>query len=209
MIYRKAIITVTAILLSIMAYSQGNQSWRKLEYNIQFGGGLFLETGDDHRIEAEAQNPGAVLRLSYGLDIRFYEKWSVMPGVGFRIQTGGLKNWKKYGADNDGMLPADFFLTTRYHLNSGKSRVVFGLGPAFSYIVSPVYYEYSSSDIEKFRRFDVGIQPSVTFLHGRYFQFGLEANIGLTDIRMKHLELNTPFGSTYQHYLAVTCGWHF
>lgn len=209
MIYKRILIMVAAMLLPVMAYSQGDQSWRKLESVFQIGGGLFLETGEDHRIEAEAQNPGAVLRVSYGLDMRFNEKWSVMPGGGFRIQAGGLRRWQQYGGDRDGMLLADVFVAARYHLDSGRSRVVFGLGPAFSYIVSPVYYDYPSYDIEKFRRFDIGIQPSVEFLLGNHFQWGMEANIGLSDIRLRHMELNTPFESTYQHYLALTCGWHF
>ena len=209
MINGRTIVTLAAMLLSIVAYSQDNQSRRKLENNFQIGGGLFLETGDDHRIEALSQNPGAVFRISYGLDLRFNGKWSVMPGVGFRTQAAGIRNWGKYGAGNDSMSLADVFIKARYHLDSGKTRVAFGLGPAFSYIVSPVYYDHSNHDLEKFHRSDIGIQPSVTFLHGKHFQWGLEANIGLSDIRLRHFEVNTPFGSTYQHYLALTCGWHF
>ena len=206
--HRKIFITVAASMLSILAFSQESQSWKRFENNLQLGGGLFLETGNDHRIKAGKQNPGTVLRLSYGLDIRFNEKWSVMPGAGFRTQAGGLRNRREYGAYNDCMSLTDLFLTARYHLDSGKSRIVFGLGPAISYIVSPAYYDYDH-DLEKFRRLDVGIQPSVTFLHGEHFQWGVEANIGLSDIRLRYLELNMPFDSTYQHYLALTCGWHF
>ena len=46
-------------------------------------------------------------------------------------------------------------------------------------------------------------------MKGEHFQWGLEANIGLKDLRIAYMNLDTPFNSTYLNYLAVTCGWHF
>ena len=185
--------------------AQEKRPFQRIESNAQIGGGLFLETGKDHRISS--QNPGIVLRLSYGLDIRFHEKWSLMPGVGIRTQMGEVLKSKKDDVDN--MTLADSFIAVRYHLETGRQRIVFGLGPAFSYMILPARYHDSNFTEEKFRRFDIGLQPSVTFLHGEHFQWGLEANIGLKDLRIVYMDVNMPFSSTYLNYLAVTCGWHF
>ena len=54
-----------------------------------FGGGLFMESGS----RSYGNNPGAVLRLSYGLDVRFDEQWSVMPGAGLRLQLGDIRHF--------------------------------------------------------------------------------------------------------------------
>ena len=204
---KNAILFISFLLISLGASAQENISSKPFESVVQLGGGLFLETGTDHRIEE--QNPGAMLRLSYGLDIRLSKKLSVMPGVGIRAQHGDIMHWRDYGGDCDALVFADVFLSGRYHLDAGRQGVIIGLGPAFSYMVSPVYYDVSNAKLEKFSRYDIGIQPSVTFLTSTHFQWGLEANIGLLDLRKRYPFINTPFGSTYLHYLAVTCGWHF
>lgn len=190
--------------------AQEKRPFQRIESNVQIGSGLFLETGKDYR--TRFQNPGIVLRLSYGLDIRFLEKWSLMPGIGIRTQMGGVLKVKKVERQKDlvdNMALADFFVTARYHLESGRQRIIFGLGPAFSYMVLLDHYHDSNFTSEKYRRFDIGIQPSVTFLHGEHFQWGMEASIGLKDLRIVYMDVNTPFSSTYLNYLAVTCGWHF
>ena len=74
---------MSALLVSVSAFAQQNATWKRLESNFQLGGGLFLESG----YLAREENPGAVLRLSYGLDIRLDDQWSVMPGVGLRAQA--------------------------------------------------------------------------------------------------------------------------
>lgn len=204
---KNTILFISLLIISAGASAQGNLSSKSIESVVQLGGGLFLETGNDHRIKE--QNPGAVLRLSYGLDIRLNKKLSVMPGAGIRVENGGIKHWRDYGGDPDGLVYADVFLSGRYHLDAGRQGVIIGLGPAFSYLVLPAYYDLYNDKLEKFSRYDIGIQPSVTFLTRTHFQWGLEANIGLLDLRERYPLINMPFGSTFLHYLAVTCGWHF
>ena len=208
---KRFVILFTLLYLAGLGVSaQEKRPFQRIESNAQIGGGLFLETGKDYRIDY--QNPGIALRLSYGLDFRFHEKWSLMPGVGLRTQMGGVLKLKKDERQKDmadNMALADFFVTARYHLETERQRIVFGLGLAFSYMILPAHYHYSNFTSEKFRRVDIGIQPSVAFLHGEHFQWGLEANIGLKDLRIAYMNLDTPFNSTYLNYLAVTCGWHF
>ena len=162
---KRPIVTIALLAISVcMVSAQENPSWKRLENNIMLGGGLFLESGS----QSYGNNPGAVLRLSYGLDVRLNEKWSVMPGAGLRAQLGDIRHFMWIGGD-----PMD-------PLNNK----------------------------EKFKRFDVGLQPSVTFLHGKHFQWGFEGCIGLLNAMRQYPEYNRR-GSIHLHYLAVTCGWHF
>lgn len=204
------LVACLSLLLGMGASAQENTSWKRLEHNIQLGGGLFLESG----LYANEQNPGIVLRVSYGLDIRFNEHWSVMPGASLRAQLGDVRHFMGKGNDPDGMALADVFMTARYHFDIDGFQIVVGLGPALSYMVSPDTYYIDAAPTdplnnkEKFNRFDVGIQPSVCFLHGKHFQWGFEANIGLLNAMRQYPE-NNRTGSIHLHYVAITCGWHF
>ena len=206
---KRIILVMAATLLGLTVAAQEN--WKRLESNFQLGGGLFMESG----YLADEQNPGLVLRLSYGLDIRFNESWSMMPGAGLRAQLGDIRHFMWLGNDPDGMSLADVFVIARYHgLEADGSRFVIGLGPALSYMVSPDTY-YIDADPgdplggkEKFNRYDLGLQPSVTFLRGKHFQWGVEASIGLLNAMRQYPEYNRT-GSIHLHYFALTCGWHF
>ncbi|MBO4537063.1 MAG: hypothetical protein J5702_07625, partial [Bacteroidales bacterium] len=65
------------ILLIVIALALGAAASAQ-ESNLMIGAGLFGETGN----QARDVFPGLALRLSYGLDFRLDEKWSVMPGAG-------------------------------------------------------------------------------------------------------------------------------
>ena len=179
---------MSALLVSVSAFAQQNATWKRLESNFQLGGGLFLESG----YLAREENPGAVLRLSYGLDIRLDDQWSVMPGVGLRAQLSQIDHFMAVGNDPDGMSLADVFVTARYH--------------------DTYYVDADPSDPldgkEKFKRYDLGLQPSITFLRGKHFQWGFEGSIGLLNAMRQYPEYKRT-GSVHMHYLAVTCGWHF
>ena len=88
------------------------------------------------------------------------------------------------GNDPDGMSLADVFVTARYHFESDGTRMVVGLGPALSIMTSAdtYYVDADPSDPldgkEKFKRYDLGLQPSITFLRGKHFQWGFEGSIG-------------------------------
>lgn len=201
---------MSALLVSVSAFAQQNATWKRLESNFQLGGGLFLESG----YLAREENPGAVLRLSYGLDIRLDDQWSVMPGVGLRAQLSQIDHFMAVGNDPDGMSLADVFVTARYHFESEGTRMVVGLGPALSIMTSAdtYYVDADPSDPldgnEKFKRYDLGLQPSITFLRGKHFQWGFEGSIGLLNAMRQYPEYKR-MGSVHMHYLAVTCGWHF
>ena len=206
---KRIIFVMAAALLGLTMVAQ--ESRTRLESNFQLGSGLFMESG----YLADEQNPGLVLRLSYGLDIPFNENWSMMPGVGYRAQLGDIRHFMWQGNDPDGMTLADVFVIARFHYQeTDGSRFVIGFGPALSYMVSPDTY-YIDADLsdpvngkEKFKRYDLNLLPSVTFLRGMHFQWGVEANIGLLNAMRQYPEYNRN-GSIHLHYLALTCGWHF
>lgn len=207
---KRFLYVLTTILVSVTASAQQNTAWKRLESNFQLGGGLFLESG----YLAREENPGAVIRLSYGLDIRVNDQWSVMPGAGLRVQLSQIDHFMAVGNDPDGMSLADIFVTARYHFDSDGTRMVVGLGPALSFMTSAdtYYVDADPSDPldgkEKFKRYDIGLQPSITFLRGKHFQWGFEGSIGLLNAMRQYPEYNRT-GSVHLHYLAVTCGWHF
>ena len=93
------------MLAGIPAWSQTQPSQKRLENQIMIGAGLFGETGN----RARNVFPGAVLRLSYGLDVKIGDKWSLMPGAGIRAQLGEVNHIGWVGGDPDGMAMADLF----------------------------------------------------------------------------------------------------
>ena len=108
----------------------------------------------------------------------------------------------------------DFSVVGRYHLGTNANRLVLGLGPAFSYVSSSnTFFNDGDPDLpingkKKFKKFDVGLQPSVYFLFWKHFQIGLEGNIGLLNMRRPYPKYNIT-SSTHLHYLALMCGVHF
>ena len=74
---RKIFISIIA-LLSLAAGANAQERIKRFENIFQIGGGLFMESGTFN----SGNNPGLALRLSYGLDVKVDENWSIMPGIG-------------------------------------------------------------------------------------------------------------------------------
>ena len=206
--FKHVLLVAVSVLVGMGAAAQEQGSYKRLENNIQLTDGAFFETGTSATREV-----GLVLRVSYGLDIRLNESWSVMPGAGARLSTSALP-LPRSGGGVDVVGFADVFCTVRYHLGVGKTGIVLGLGPALSFMVVPDYYHINDDPYdplqqkEKFNRFDVGLQPSILFRHGNHFQWGVEASFGLLNMRRQYPE-HYVTGQCRFHYVALTCGWHF
>ena len=190
--------------MAVGVAAQEKQSFRRVEFHLQLGGGLFLESGAG----AKDQNPGLVTRQSLGVDIRLNEKWSIMPGFGYRDEMGDYAHFSWDGNDPDYLDLFDFSVVGRYHLGTNANRFVLGLGPAFSYVNSSDTYYIDADPNDprggkvKFNKFDIGLQPSVCFLFWKHFQIGLEGNIGLLNMRRQYPQYNMT-SSTRLHYLAL------
>ena len=205
-----SILIITLLFVALGVSAQEKRSFRRVQFYFQAGGGLFLESGAG----AEDENPGLVIRQSLSVDIRLNEKWSVMPGFGYRDETGDYAHFSWMGNNPDCLDLYDFSVVGRYHLGTNANRLVLGLGPAFSYVSSAnKYYNDGDPDLpingkRKFNKFDVGLQPSVYFLFWKYFHIGLEGNIGLLNMRRQYPQYNIT-SSTHLHYLALVGGVHF
>lgn len=236
---KRILIALAAFLLVLSgASAQNGASSKRVESNLMFNSGTFYEVGSCNsniNWNSFSHNgfspihlllPGHVFRISYGLDFRMNDRWSLMPGVGLRAQTASLIGMFAIGGDVDVMAAADVFCALRYHLQAGNCRIIFGLGPDVSYLTKSTYYiDADPSDPrnreQKFYRFDYGLQPSVTFRMGKHWQWGLEANFGLRNMRIPYEFTYSPFGdtdaiahvsvkgSTYLHTVALTCGFNF
>ena len=122
------------------SWAQDNTAGKRLENNLMIGAGLFGETGN----QARDVFPGAVLRLSYGLDVRLGDRWSVMPGAGIRTQIGEINHIGWDGGDPDGMSMADVFCQARYHFESEGARMVISIGPQVSFMTVPDTYYFDA-----------------------------------------------------------------
>ena len=207
---KRLILTTIALVVATASWAQGPGSYKKVENNFLIGTGLFGETGN----RAQRVFPGAVLRLSYGLDVRVSEPWSVMPGVGIRAQLGEINHFGWVGGDPDGMAMADVFCQVRYHFVTEGTRMVVGLGPQCSYMVCPdtYYIDADPSDPrngkEKFKKWDIGLQPSIVFLSRGHFQWGIEASVGLRNMLRQYPEYDVT-GRVHLHNIMFICGWRF
>lgn len=203
-------IAIASLLIWTAAEAQEISSGKRLENNIMIGAGLFAESGQ----RGHEEFPGAVLRLSYGLDVRLNEKWSVMPGAGIRAQMGQINHIGWVGGDPDGMAMADVFCQARYHFEADGTKMAVGLGPQFSVMTTPDYY-YVDADPsdpldgkEKFKRCDIALMPSIVSQAGRHFQWGFEASIGLSNMMRQYPEYKTT-GRIHLINVMFSCGWRF
>ena len=191
-----------------IGFAQDQESRKKLEHNIQLGTGVHFETGSNAK---SFHNAGAAFQLFYGLDLSLSDKWSLMPGIGFRGCFATPAFFLK-GGDFDGMAYADVSLSLRYH--KPASNVFFGMAPAVSYLLVPDTYSVNSDPTspldgqETFNRIDFGIRPSVTFRAGRHFQWGVEAHIGVLNAMKQYPEYKRT-GTISVNHVMLFCGWHF
>ena len=219
----KRILFATALLLFSFSAIQA-QEYKKVESNLMFNRGIFFQTGSSTDFGFLLSLLACrVSRLSYGLDFRMSDRWSLMPGVGARLQNrGSFLFIIPLGV----IAAADAFCVLRYHIPVGEDQIIIGLGPDVSFLSKSNYYFGSVAydplqDKQEFYRFDYGIQPSVTFRTGKHWQWGLEANFGLRNMRIpydfyycypdepdyrRHISVK---GSTYFHTISLTCGFNF
>lgn len=207
---KRFLFVMIAVLVAVTSSAQQKVASKQLESNLMIGAGLFGETGN----MASDVFPGAVVRLSYGLDMKLGGIWSLMPGAGIRTHLGEINRIGWEGGDPDEMTMADVFCQARCHFGPGGDKIVIGLGPQFSYMVSPDTY-YTDADPsdprngkEKFERWDIGLQSSIVFRSGKHWQWGFEASVGLRNMLRQYPEYNVS-GNVHMHNIMFICGWRF
>lgn len=200
------ILCFTLAVLGTCAVSAQERFSKPLESDIRLGAGLFAETGN------HADKPGLALRVSYGLDIKINDRWSLMPGAGLKTQVSDIRHFGWVGGDLDQMSVADLFLDVRYR---AAGKAVFSLGPQVSYMIYPdtYYVDADPSDPlngkEKFYRWDIGLRPGLVFNVGEHRYWGFEALIGLRNM-MRFYDFDTASpGTIHLHNIILVYGWHF
>ena len=201
---KRIVISIIAVL-AIAVVARAQEKGKRIENIFQVGGGLFLESGNYD----SGNNPGLALRLSYGMDFKIDESWSIMPGIGTTAMIGDIRHIGWVGGDVDFYSCVDTFCDVRFHTESEGSRIVLGLGPSFYFSdqQDTYYIDADPSDPRnqdlKFRKFGFGLRPSIFFEHGKHFKWGIEGNIGLRNMRIPHPEHNITQATRFNNILLV------
>ena len=176
---------------------------RKWEHRFYAGGGLMKERADGYG------SSGLALKAGYGLRRNLSEQWSLMAGVAVREVTENAFSSTLDGADDDHFTFLDVPLVAQYHVGRGRGSWALGLGPVFSFCVGNETYYIDAdpksplSKLDKCKPFALGLQPSATYQLSRRLELGVEATVGLTNMKRTH-GLTT--GSKHIHDVVLTVG---
>lgn len=174
---KKFILYLAALLLPLGLQAQ---DYKKLEHNIEAGGGIFLPGGKEGQT-------GLAISLGYGLDIRTSQAFSIMPMVGYHCTSETLVRKQLCGADYDNFEFLDISVSARWHTGDGKTPITLGLAPVLSWTLQNDTYYIDGDPTDPFngkkrlKPFTFGLMPSITFDVCRHFSLGFKANIGLMD----------------------------
>ena len=228
---KRILVVLSAVLFSAISINAQN---KQVESNLLFSRGSFFETGSNSQrylFNGSSDYPipfiGTSFRVAYGLDIPLKGNWSLMPGASLRAHTACLIGMFGVGGDIDTHACADAFCSLRYHIDAGKIGIVLGLGPDVSWSPAKNSYYIDADPRDprnghpKFKHFGYSLQPSITFQAGKHWQWGLEALVGLRNMRVQYDNLeywedgtclvwvSDVKGSTYFHMIALTWGFRF
>lgn len=213
----RILFVIATLQAGLFASAKTGLPRKPLENNVQFGFGVYLESGEANTIH---RNPGQVWKLSYGLDIRLSDCWSVMPGVSWRVQGGSLPFVRSaLGVSTASMSVADVFCQGRYLISTDNLNLVLGLGPMFSIMTSTDKYYFEDPNIresrsysgcDRLKRWDVGLMPSVSFLIGMHLSLGLEGSFGLTNMLVQYSDTEHPVtGNVHLSNVLLFAAWRF
>ena len=200
------------ILLSVnlSAEARGVPGGKRLESNFQIAAGVYSQSGS----RADIFTRGLAVNLSYGLDIRLDERWSLMPGIGARLLSQGILEPRAVGADHDDFNYYDLFLCARYRYETEGTRFIVSLGPEVSReIFRDTYFlDADPSDprnnVVKVKPYDFGLRPAWAVEVGRHWRFGVEGHIGLRNVLTQRNDLNLT-GSLHLHDITAAVCFYF
>ena len=201
-------VILAALLLASLSVGAQERKW---EHRLYVGAGLMAER------ETDGNSSGLALKAGYGLSYHWSEQWSLKAGVAVRdVTQNGFKDvfdgfgGAVDGADDDHFTFLDVPVIAHYHIGQGRGSWALGLGPVLSFCVgNETYYidadpQSPLSRLNKCKTFALGLQPSVTYRVSRHIEIGVEATLGLTNLKRTHA-LTT--GSKRIHDVALTVGW--
>ena len=207
------ILFLTAVILlsgSLIAEARGISDGKRLESNFQMAAGGYSQSGS----RADIFTWGLAVNLSYGLDIRLDERWSLMPGIGARLLSQGILEPRAVGADHDDFNYYDLFLCARYRYEMEGTRFIVSLGPELSKekFRDTYFLDADPSDprnnVVKVKPYDFGLRPAWAVEVGRHWRFGVEGHIGLRNVLTQRSDLNLT-GSLHLHDITGTVCFYF
>lgn len=207
------ILLLTAVILlsgSLIAEARGIPGGKRLESNFQIAAGAYFQSGS----RGDIFTRGLAVNLSYGLDIRLDERWSLMPGIGARLLSQGALEPRAVGADHDDFKYYDLFLCARYRFETEGTRFIVSLGPELSkenfrdtYFLD-AFPSDPRNNVVKVKPYDFGLRPAWAMEVGRHWRFGVEGHIGLRNVLNQRSDLNLT-GSLHLHDITGTVCFYF
>lgn len=201
--------TVIIILLLVGTVLSNAQNGKKIIPVLEIGTGLSVEaySGYGERVN------GLATELSFGLEIRLYDKWSVMPQIGHNTMFGDAWHlFRNYvGADFDVYSFYNAAVLGRYKLDDG---VAIGFGPAISITEGePTYYIDADpfdprAGLVKIKPCDFGLRAALTKDYGEHWRIGALANVGLRNMLYQYPNVGIT-GHTHLFSLCLTIGFRF
>jgi len=177
------------VLLFSSTVALNAQNQKRIEHVLEVGGGLSWNDDDTDRA-------GIAASVSYGMDVRLNNRFSVMPMIGYRVTSEGAIRSGWDGVSLNDFSFVDFSVSCRYRVFNGKTPIVVGLGPYISWIADRDKYSnncYPYGSIEgkkKLIKADIGLMPSVSFDLTPNFSLGAKMNLSLIDTSEHYREID-------------------
>ena len=176
---------------------------------FELGAGLSLES----KHGAMDSQSGLATALSFALDVRLNDRWSVMPSIGHNLMLGDFIHMVRgyVGADFDVFAFHNAAVLGRYHLDDGY---ILSLGPAVHFTEGhEKYYIDANPDdprnnLEKIKRVDYTVRARIDKEIGLHWQIGAQFNAGLRNMMIQYPEIPLT-GDIHLFSLCLIAGLRF
>lgn len=187
---------VAVILLSCTIGARAQE--KKFENCVFLSAGRFIDQDTD----TVGTQKGQTKKIGYGLDFYLTENYSVMAAVVSHYDT------EKSILDPAEFIFVDVPILFEYHTtNNGLGNLMIGAGPVFSRCIHNDYYEIEGDTYhglnhkKKIKEFNFSLMPCIAY-ETRFLRLGVDANIGLRDMKRVHKGLTT--GQKHLHDVCFT-----
>lgn len=199
---RKILILLTALLMcsavnvSAQEDAQATSKFKRFENNFYIGLGRFIDRYNEPYNQSKHfdTEKGLTIKLGYGLNFYFTEKFSLMGGLAYREDDIHAFEDEPEGADSDYFSFWDVPVVFQVHLNAPQStngKWMVGLGLVYSHCKENCTYYIDADPNDpldgeiKIKDNYISLMPCAAY-EIKHFRFGVEAYIGLNDVNRKY-----------------------
>ena len=217
---RKILILMTALLMcgAVNVSAQEDAQAKKWEQNLYVSTGLLIDCySSDYHNESKCDK-GVSVRLGYGINHYFNEKFSLMLGTTLRGDLVITTDDNTEDSDNDIFGFLDIPLIAQWHLGTGNSNGnwMVGFGPVVSFCIdNQPYYNYGYwtpnhplHDKDKLKNTHFSLMPCVAY-ETKHLRMGIEAQFGVNNANIHYTTYNHDSGTKYLHNICATFGFKF